>query len=119
VQDLCALLLEKFPIKYILGHEEISPGRKQDPGPAFPLDKLRELLLSNDRAIDELSLQGKVTADRLNIRAEPSIEGELVAEALASGTIVDIIKEEQNWYLVKIDKLSGYVSARYIEIINK
>lgn len=33
--DLVILLLNKFPLRYILGHEHISPGRKSDPGPNF------------------------------------------------------------------------------------
>ena len=40
--ELCAAIIKEYPeIKYILGHEEIAPGRKSDPGPAFPLDKFR------------------------------------------------------------------------------
>lgn len=41
-QQICKLLMEKYGIKTIVGHEEIAPQRKRDPGPAFPLDKLRE-----------------------------------------------------------------------------
>jgi len=42
---LCEALIEKYPIRKILGHEEISPGIKFDPGPAFPLDEFRRKLL--------------------------------------------------------------------------
>lgn len=38
---LCQDLIEAYDIKQVLGHEEISPGRKIDPGPAFPLDDFR------------------------------------------------------------------------------
>ncbi len=49
VFDLCDLLIQTYPITTIVGHEEISPGRKVDPGPAFPLDKLRERLIIRNR----------------------------------------------------------------------
>ena len=32
---LCAALAQKYPVKYIAGHEHIAPGRKQDPGGGF------------------------------------------------------------------------------------
>lgn len=39
--DVCKALSLSFCIKEILGHSEISPGRKTDPGKQFPMDKLR------------------------------------------------------------------------------
>ena len=40
---LCKELIQEYPgIKYILGNDEIKKGRKLDPGPAFPIDQLRE-----------------------------------------------------------------------------
>jgi N-acetylmuramoyl-L-alanine amidase len=43
--DLCAHICElwrqEYGIKAIVGHSEIAPGRKFDPGPAFAIDALR------------------------------------------------------------------------------
>ncbi len=36
VSEICEALCKAFEIEEILGHEEIAPGRKSDPGPAFP-----------------------------------------------------------------------------------
>lgn len=44
-EEICKTLIKTYNIKHILGHEEISVGRKSDPGPAFPLDELRNSLL--------------------------------------------------------------------------
>jgi len=49
VKELCSTLTEHYCIKHILGHEEISVGRKIDPGPAFPLDELRSELGYKDK----------------------------------------------------------------------
>ncbi len=44
VRNICQLLMKTYPIRWIVGHEEISSHRKSDPGPAFPLDILRKQL---------------------------------------------------------------------------
>ena len=45
VEMLCRLLIAEYGIVEIVGHEEIAPDRKIDPGPAFPLDEMRRRLL--------------------------------------------------------------------------
>lgn len=52
VRDLCGILIDVYDIKYILGHDEISVGRKTDPGPAFPSDKIRNSFFNINRMID-------------------------------------------------------------------
>ena len=48
---LLTVLKRKYKInpKYVLGHEDISPERKKDPGPKFPWTKLNKLNLSKKR----------------------------------------------------------------------
>jgi len=43
-EALCRLLMGLYQIDDILGHDDIAPGRKRDPGPAFPMDELRARL---------------------------------------------------------------------------
>jgi N-acetylmuramoyl-L-alanine amidase len=40
--SLCWRLRERYGIKEILGHSDVSPGRKIDPGPVFPMAKLKD-----------------------------------------------------------------------------
>lgn len=125
VFDLCALLLKTYPIGQIVGHEEISPSRKIDPGPAFPLDKLRERLLDRERAEegpDRLAEDGivpgrtgMVTASRLNIRSSPSLGADRVAPPLASGTPVEILEESHGWYRVNV-RTSGWVKSDFVNV---
>ncbi len=44
-KNICKLLIEKYNIKMILGHSDIAPGRKKDPGAAFPLNEFKELCI--------------------------------------------------------------------------
>lgn len=117
VFKLCELLAEKYPIKEILGHDEISPRRKQDPGPAFPIDELRNTVLNEGRFQEddkdlELSSKGEVNISKLNIRDAP--QGELAGMPLTRGTKLQIHEEKDGWYRVTTN-LEGWVSAKYVE----
>ena len=118
--EVCRLLIDRYNIKTILGHEEISPGRKSDPGPAFPLDKLRDRLLHTDRSdqqeehVPEVENPGIVTASKLNIRSGPSAQNKTVSNPLNKGTNVDILEESNGWYQVEV-RLRGWVHGDYVE----
>ena len=38
--ELCGELIKRWPIRHIVGHEQIAPGRKFDPGKNFPWAKI-------------------------------------------------------------------------------
>jgi len=44
VTRLCRAITECYEITAILGHDDVSPGRKRDPGPAYPIQALRVAL---------------------------------------------------------------------------
>ena len=44
VAELVAVLLARYPVAAIAGHEHIAPGRKTDPGPHFNWSRLQEKL---------------------------------------------------------------------------
>jgi N-acetylmuramoyl-L-alanine amidase len=99
VFEVCALLVERYGIKLIVGHEEIAPGRKTDPGPAFPLDRMRDRLLGtgrNEEGAADLEV-GIVSASFLNARAEPSTMGAILGNPLPRGTSVQIAESRQGW----------------------
>jgi N-acetylmuramoyl-L-alanine amidase len=121
VHEICALLIKRYGIQSILGHEEIAPGRKTDPGPAFPLDKLRDHLLHSDRsqededeAVVATQETGFVTASSLNLRSAASPDSPVVAAPLARGTAVEILDERNGWYEVDV-RTRGWVKKDYID----
>lgn len=119
-ESVTKLILSKYEgIVNILGHEEISPGRKQDPGPAFPLDKFRKRFLGDNRADSEESSQtlpksGVVVSSKLNIRQGAGSSFEKVAKPLLTGHKVKILEEENGWYKVKTE-VEGWVSKGFIK----
>lgn len=125
-EDLCRLLIENYPVTTILGHEEISPGRKVDPGPAYPLDKLRDRLLFNNRSVDDgiepvvetvkttVEHTAYVTASLLNIRSAPNISGQKVSNPLKKGTVVKVVEEYAEWSRIKVET-EGWVSSEWLK----
>lgn len=43
-EKVCRVIINKYPIKEIVGHSDIAPGRKTDPGKLFPMDRFKKLV---------------------------------------------------------------------------
>lgn len=119
--EVCAALIDALHIKTIVGHEEIAPGRKFDPGPAFPLDKLRDRLLAGDRNLADAltsaaSLPSQLLAlpPQLNIRTLPSATAPMAAPPLPRGTRLKALGQNQGWYQVQVQPATvGWVSRAH------
>jgi N-acetylmuramoyl-L-alanine amidase len=121
VFELCKTIMDTYQIRYILGHDEISPGRKSDPGPAFPMEKLRERLLHNNRKDESETEQiipskGFVNTKGLNIRSGPGVNHKPIAEPLSRNTELTILDEQDGWYQAEVS-ITGWVSKKYIKRI--
>ncbi len=117
IRDVCRVLIDTYDIKYIFGHEEVSPRRKTDPGPAFPLDKLRDQLLHGRRDEDEeedVPESGRVLVKNLNIRSTPDAGSGKISKPLPKGTKVAILDEVNGWYKIATE-IEGWVLGRYVE----
>jgi len=59
LQKLLKILVKKYKIKkkYVLGHSDISPGRKKDPGEKFPWEKLAKNNLSFWHNLDQKKIK--------------------------------------------------------------
>lgn len=119
VFEVCELLIEYYGIQDILGHEEIAPGRKVDPGPAFPLDKLRDSLLGDTRdqdapAPEPFGDEWEVNASQLNIRQGPSTGYPTVADPLEHGMRVRSLNTKEGWVEVEY-AVRGWVSGQYLK----
>jgi len=117
VNEICQLLIDTYGITEIVGHEEIAPMRKSDPGPAFPMDRIRSKLLKGNRDEDEgLNddlKNGRVLASSLNIREAPNPEAAKVAKSLTKNQKVKILEQKGEWFRVTTE-VEGWVSAKYI-----
>lgn len=58
----------------------------------------------------------KITAEYLNIRSEMSIDSTIVG-VLTVGNICELLEEENGWYKISYNNMTGYISIKYAEKI--
>lgn len=116
VEELTRALLAAIPtIKEIVGHEDVAPGRKTDPGPAFPMKRFQAILSPRK---DDTFIRKTVWVDTLNVRAEPATSaGILNWGPLKKNQQVDVMHDAGDWSLVQsVDNghHQGWVFDRYL-----
>lgn len=129
VERVTRALLAAYPsISEVLGHQEIAPGRKFDPGPAFPMECFRDLVdsrgigaIEDDSGGEPPRRERYETTVRLNIRGGPGTDFEtLEASPLAPGTALERLGDDGSWMKVAVEGpgvVVGWVHGSYLRLI--
>jgi N-acetylmuramoyl-L-alanine amidase len=128
---LLARLFDDVPsLKDIRPHWYISPGRKIDTNPLFPLDEVRAQILGRDDPSDieadeisnpvaDVQARIKTKGDSLNMRRWPSFNPNIIG-SIPDGTIVDVLRsgsfDGRQWMLVEYGGLEGWIVARFTKV---
>ncbi len=121
--EIAELLVNTYKLKDIVGHDDIAPRRKTDPGPAFPMSSFRSRILGRADVEEDEGIY-RTTAN-LNIRNGPGTSYQKLDIApLPKGVRLQIIDAEGVWKMVQVlDEvkgemdISGWVHSNYIERI--
>lgn len=107
----CQAAVVTYKIKEILGHSDIAPKRKTDPGKQFPMQWLRDEAWPTA----ENAVMKNTTTD-VNIRKGPGANNDKIT-TLAKDTEVVIIDENNGWSEVFVCslKIKGYISNAYLK----
>ena len=112
--ELAELLVNHYSLEEVLGHEDIARGRKQDPGPAFPLASIASCALGRT---SDAPLRYVVTSATLNIRKGPGASFDPVAPPLKKGTVVLLLQPADRWSKVEVEgptDIEGWVNNSFI-----
>jgi N-acetylmuramoyl-L-alanine amidase len=124
VTALCLALRAAYPsIAALTTHWAISPGRKVDTNPLFPLDAVRARVMGRQDAPSQADDTDAVTTVGVNLRRWPSLADNVI-EVLARGRRVRIVRsgvftngeETARWFLVATGDNEGWVHGTYLDL---
>lgn len=119
IEAVSVVLYEKYNLQWIWPHWKVSPGRKQDTNPLFPLENLQSKLVGrHDDEINTVTMLANT-----NQRRWPSYNDNVI-QVIPKGEKVELLRSGwyQNgddfaqWYLVSYNNHEGWVYATLAQL---
>ena len=130
VEALLRALFAYVPtLEDIVSHWYVSPGRKVDTNPLFPLELIKTRVMGRDDPVGQAALdaaedhgsaeglvQIEVPNDTLNLRRWPSFNPNVIG-TVPDGVVVPVVRSGtfsgRDWYFIRYGGQEGWIVARY------
>lgn len=116
--EVSQLLIKHYKLQEAVGHDQIAPGRKSDPGLSMPSNVYSIL---NGRTDDEqVNVSTKILTVTgagnlgLNLRAWPATTSQILT-VMPNSTQVKYIRSNGDWQFVEVDGLQGWAHKDYLK----
>ncbi len=135
VEWLCQELFASIDtLKDITTHWYVSPGRKVDPNPLFPLEQLRSRVFGREEPVagqfkgavpvpdasGGAFVQVNTPSDTLNLRRWPSFNPNVIAQ-IPDDTVLPVLRvgtfEGRDWACVQYGGREGWVVSPYVDAV--
>ena len=117
--QVASLLVSQYRLRDVVGHEDIAPGRKSDPGPAFPMRSFQSRVMGRAEAE---GVKYETTVE-LNIHTGPGTQyTPIPGSPLPMGSRVELAEQQAPWWRVDVldaptgvNDMHGWVHSRYLK----
>lgn len=109
------LIYDTYSLKDILGHKQISPGRKNDPHAGFPWARIKAGI-QGGTVLDTVA-KAVVTASKLNVRTGPGVRSKIATQVSKNDEVHILSETPEGWAEVIVCKtgVKGWVSKQYLK----